>query len=132
MQCSFHIVVGYKVNLCLCFHSSRHSPLEKLSSQSTHTEPSVFKQPPPLEPPLSSPPPSLRDPPWPHGATPPGRPSLSDRPSTQSQRKDSSLSSVIPGHRIPRPYNKVASSEYRWITAVRWEEIRGVIGVFVV
>ncbi|XP_040926708.1 ataxin-7-like protein 2a isoform X2 [Betta splendens] len=86
----------------------RHSPLEKLSSQGSHTEPSVFKQPPPLEPPMSSPPPSLRDPPWPHGATPPGRLPHSDRPPTQSQRKDS-LSSVVPGHRIPRPYNKVAS-----------------------
>uniref|UniRef100_A0A3Q3G708 Ataxin 7-like 2a n=1 Tax=Labrus bergylta TaxID=56723 RepID=A0A3Q3G708_9LABR len=42
----------------------RHSPLEK-SSHSSHTESSVFKQPPPLEPPISSPPPSLRDPPWP-------------------------------------------------------------------
>uniref|UniRef100_A0A3Q3G5L3 Ataxin 7-like 2a n=1 Tax=Labrus bergylta TaxID=56723 RepID=A0A3Q3G5L3_9LABR len=41
-----------------------HSPLEK-SSHSSHTESSVFKQPPPLEPPISSPPPSLRDPPWP-------------------------------------------------------------------
>nr|XP_046237487.1 ataxin-7-like protein 2a [Scatophagus argus] len=85
----------------------RHSPLEK-PSHSSHTESSVFKQPPPLEPPLSSPPPSLRDPPWPHGGTPPGRPSPSDRPSTQSQRKDSS-GSAVSGHRIPRPYNKVAS-----------------------
>ncbi|KAM3621987.1 uncharacterized protein V6R79_018719 [Siganus canaliculatus] len=86
----------------------RHSPLEK-SSHSSHTESSVFKQPPPLEPPLSSPPPSLRDPPWPHGGTPPGRPSLSDRPPNQSQRKESSLTSTVPGHRIPRAYNKVAS-----------------------
>ncbi|KAM9859084.1 ataxin-7-like protein 2a [Aulostomus maculatus] len=84
----------------------RHSPLEK-SSHSSHTEASVFKQPPPLEPPMSSPPPSLRDPPWPHGGTPPGRPSPIDRPHTQ--RKDSPLASAIPSHRIPRPYNKVAS-----------------------
>ncbi|XP_035486925.2 ataxin-7-like protein 2a isoform X1 [Scophthalmus maximus] len=87
----------------------RHSPLEKPSSHSSHTESSVFKQPPPLEPPLSSPPPSLRDPPWPHGSTPPVRPSPSDKPPTQSQRKDSPLASVLPGHRVPRPYNKVAS-----------------------
>ncbi|XP_040890994.1 ataxin-7-like protein 2a isoform X2 [Toxotes jaculatrix] len=87
----------------------RHSPLEKSSSYSSHTESSVFKQPPPLEPPMNSPPPSLRDPPWPHGSTPPGRPLPSDRPPSQSQRKDSSLTSAVPGHRIPRPYNKVAS-----------------------
>ncbi|XP_034442726.1 ataxin-7-like protein 2a isoform X1 [Hippoglossus hippoglossus] len=87
----------------------RHSPLEKLSSYSSHTESSVFKQPSPLEPPMSSPPPSLRDPPWPHGSTPPGRPSPSDRPPTQSQRKDSPLAPAVPSHRIPRPYNKVAS-----------------------
>lgn len=66
----------------------------------------MFKQPPPLEPPRSSPPPSLRDPPW------PVRPLLSDRPSSQNQRKDSSLAPTVPGHRSPRPYNKVASSEY--------------------
>ncbi|XP_039972114.1 ataxin-7-like protein 2a isoform X1 [Xiphias gladius] len=87
----------------------RHSPLEKSSSYSSHTESSVFKQPPPLDPPMSSPPPSLRDPPWPHGSTPPGRPLPSDRPPSQSQRKDSSLATAVPGHRIPRPYNKVAS-----------------------
>ncbi|XP_059185931.1 ataxin-7-like protein 2a isoform X2 [Centropristis striata] len=86
----------------------RHSPLEK-STHSSHTESSVFKQPPPLEPPISSPPPSLRDPPWPHGGTPPARPSPNDRPATQSQRKDSPMASPVPGHRIPRPYNKVAS-----------------------
>ncbi|XP_034549250.1 ataxin-7-like protein 2a isoform X2 [Notolabrus celidotus] len=88
----------------------RHSPLEK-SSHSSHTESSVFKQPPPLEPPMSSPPPSLRDPPWPHGGTPPGRPSPSDRsPSQSSQRKDSSQVSAVAGHRTPRAYNKVAST----------------------
>lgn len=90
--------------------SPRHPHVEK-SSHSSHPESLVFKQPPPLEPPMSSPPPSLRDPPWPHGGTPPGRPSPSDRPSTQSQRKDFSLAPAVPGHRIPRPYNKVASSE---------------------
>ncbi|CDQ74511.1 unnamed protein product [Oncorhynchus mykiss] len=61
----------------------RHSHLDK-SPHSGHSESAVFKQPPPLEPPLSSPPPSLRDPPWPHGGTPPGRPSTTppSRPST--------------------------------------------------
>ncbi|XP_068170957.1 ataxin-7-like protein 2a [Antennarius striatus] len=83
----------------------RHPPLEK--SSHGHTESSLFKQPPPLEPPMSSPPPSVRDPPWPHGGAPPGRPG--DRPPAQTQRKDSSLPSSMPGHRIPRPYNKVAS-----------------------
>lgn len=97
----------------LLLPSLRHSSLEK-SSHSSHSESSVFKQPPPLEPPMSSPPPSLRDPPWPHGGTPPGRPSPGDRAPTQSQRKESSLASTVPGHRIPRPYNKVASSEYKW------------------
>ncbi|XP_068598932.1 LOW QUALITY PROTEIN: ataxin-7-like protein 2a [Brachionichthys hirsutus] len=81
----------------------RHSPLEK-SSPSRRAEASLFKQPPPLEPPMSAPPPAVRDPPWPHGGTPPG-----DGPPTQIQRKDSPLSSPLAGHRIPRPYNKVAS-----------------------
>lgn len=102
---------GRQLTFELLSPSLRHSPLEK-SSHSSHTESSVFKQPPPLEPPMSSPPPSLRDPPWPHGGTPPGRPSTSDRPPSQGQRKDSSLVSVGPGHRVPRPYNKVASSKY--------------------
>nr|XP_023853259.1 ataxin-7-like protein 2 [Salvelinus alpinus] len=56
----------------------RHSHLDK-SPHSGHSESAVFKQPPPLEPPLSSPPPSLRDPPWPHGGTPPGRHSHLDK-----------------------------------------------------
>lgn len=88
--------------------SLRHSPLEK----SAPSEASVFKQPPPLEPPMSSPPASLRDPPWPHGGTLPVRSLLSDRPPSQNQWKDPSLAPTIPGHRSPRPYNKVASSEY--------------------
>ncbi|XP_019723215.1 ataxin-7-like protein 2a isoform X1 [Hippocampus comes] len=85
---------------------SRHSPLEK-SSHGSHTDSSVFKQPPPLEPPISSPPSILRDPPWPHGGTPPARPSPTERSPTQ--RKDSSPGSVVQSHRIPKPYNKVAS-----------------------
>ncbi|KAM4588120.1 ataxin-7-like protein 2a isoform 3-T3 [Odontesthes bonariensis] len=93
----------------------RHSPLEK-SSHSSHSESSVFKQPPPLEPQIMSPPPSLRDPPWPHGGAPTGRPSPSDRHPTQ--RKDAAQPSVVSGHRIPRPYNKVASSEF---TRTDWE-----------
>lgn len=88
--------------MCVC--PLRHSPLEKPA----HLEASVFKQPPPLEPPRNSPPPSLRDPPW------PVRPLLSDRPSGQNQRKDPALAPTVPGHRSPRPYNKVASSECGW------------------
>ncbi|XP_058488493.1 ataxin-7-like protein 2a isoform X1 [Solea solea] len=99
----------------------RHSPLDKSSSYSSHTETSVFKQPPPLEPQMSSPQPSLRDPPWPHGSTPPGRASPTDRPPSQSQRKDVSLASVMPGHRIPRPYNKVASICIREVTRLQRE-----------
>ncbi|CDQ60399.1 unnamed protein product [Oncorhynchus mykiss] len=85
----------------------RHSPLDK-SPHSGHSESAVFKQPPPLEPPLSSPLLSLRDPPWPHGDTPPGRPSNSER--THTQRKEVTSSPTLPAHlRGPRPYNKVAS-----------------------
>ncbi|XP_038145113.1 ataxin-7-like protein 2a isoform X2 [Cyprinodon tularosa] len=84
----------------------RHSPLEK-SFHSSHKEPAVFKQPPLLEPPVLSPPPSLRDPPWPHGAPSAGRPPSSDKQPTQ--RKDSAQLSAAMGHRVPRPYNKVAS-----------------------
>uniref|UniRef100_H3C1Q4 Ataxin 7-like 2a n=1 Tax=Tetraodon nigroviridis TaxID=99883 RepID=H3C1Q4_TETNG len=68
-----------------------------------YRHPKNSKQPPPLEPPRSSPPPSLRDPPW------PVRPLLSDRPSSQNQRKDPAMAPIVPGHRSPRPYNKVAS-----------------------
>lgn len=89
--------------------ATRHSPLEK-PAHSSHAESALFKQPPPLEPPMSSPAPSLRDPPWPHGGTPPGRPAIDRSP---NQRKDSSLGSLVPSNRVPRPYNKVASSEYR-------------------
>ncbi|XP_031689993.1 ataxin-7-like protein 2a isoform X1 [Oncorhynchus kisutch] len=85
----------------------RHSPLDK-SPHSGHSESAVFKQPPPLEPPLSSPLPSLRDPPWPHGDTPPGRPSNSEK--THTQRKEVTSAPNLPAHlRGPRPYNKVAS-----------------------
>lgn len=86
----------------------RLSPLEK-SFHSSHKEVAVFKPPPPLEPPVLSPPPSLRDPPWPHGAPPAGRPASSDKP--PPQRKDSPQLSAVMGHRVPRPYNKVASSK---------------------
>ncbi|XP_041744518.1 ataxin-7-like protein 2 [Coregonus clupeaformis] len=91
----------------------RHSTLDK-SPHSGHSESAVFKQPPPLEPPLSSPPPSLRDPPWPHGDTPPSRPATTPRPSnserTNTQRKEATSAPTLPAHlRGPRPYNKVAS-----------------------
>ncbi|XP_036007386.1 ataxin-7-like protein 2a [Fundulus heteroclitus] len=84
----------------------RHSPLEK-SFHSSHKETAVFKQPPPLEPPVLPPPPSLREPPWQHGPTSTGRPSPSDKLPTQ--KRDSSQLSAVIGHRVPRPYNKVAS-----------------------
>lgn len=80
----------------------------------SHTDSSVFKQPHSLDPPMSSPPPSLRDPPWPHGGAPPARPSAAERPPPPLQpspRKESSLPCGAPSHRIPRPYNKVASSK---------------------
>eukprot|EP00063_Salmo_salar_P048327 XP_014023162.1 PREDICTED: ataxin-7-like protein 2 [Salmo salar] len=87
----------------------RHSHLDK-SPHSGHSESAVFKQPPPLESPLSSPPPSLRDPPWPHGGTPPGRPSTTPPPGPHTQRKEAITVPTLPGHlRGPRPYNKVAS-----------------------
>ncbi|XP_064823944.1 ataxin-7-like protein 2 [Oncorhynchus masou masou] len=89
----------------------RHSHLDK-SPHSGYSESAVFKQPPPLEPPLSSPPPSLRDQPWPHGGTPPGRPSTTPpgRERTHTQRKEAITVPTLPGHlRGPRPYNKVAS-----------------------
>ncbi|XP_020786651.1 ataxin-7-like protein 2a isoform X1 [Boleophthalmus pectinirostris] len=86
--------------------ATRHSPLEK-SSYNSHSEPKIFKAPPILEPQMSSPPASLRDPPWPHGGGPPIRPTPSDRPPTP--KKDALLSSSVPAHRIPRAYNKVAS-----------------------
>ncbi|KAK7880280.1 hypothetical protein WMY93_030647 [Mugilogobius chulae] len=88
--------------------ATRHSPLEK-SSHNSHSEPhsEVFKAPPVLEPQISSPPSSLRDPPWPHGGGPPIRPTPSDRPPTP--KKDAPQSSSVPPHRVPRAYNKVAS-----------------------
>ncbi|XP_076860693.1 ataxin-7-like protein 2a isoform X1 [Brachyhypopomus gauderio] len=80
----------------------RLSPLEKPSGPG-HSESSVFKQPPPLEPPRNSPPPSLRDPPWPHGGPSPSRPSPTERP--QAQRGEAGSAPVAPGHaRGTRPY----------------------------
>ncbi|XP_028303325.1 ataxin-7-like protein 2a [Gouania willdenowi] len=85
----------------------RPSNQEK-SSNSSLSEMGVFKPPPPLEPPISSPPPSLRDPPWPHGGTPPGRNSPADSRNLP-QRKESTSPSAMSAHRVPRPYNKMAS-----------------------
>ncbi|XP_030633747.1 ataxin-7-like protein 2a [Chanos chanos] len=85
----------------------RLSPLEKTSS-SGHSESSVFKQPPPLEPPRSSPPPSLRDPPWPHGSPSPSRASPSERPLAQ---REGLSSAPVPAHlRGPRTY-KISRKE---------------------
>ncbi|KAL7837134.1 hypothetical protein SRHO_G00268450 [Serrasalmus rhombeus] len=86
----------------------RLSPLEK-TSNSGHSESSVFKQPPPLEPPRNSPPPSLRDPPWPHGGPSPSRPVTTER--SPSQRAEPSSAPATPGHaRGTRPH-KVSKKE---------------------
>ncbi|XP_066526157.1 ataxin-7-like protein 2a isoform X2 [Hoplias malabaricus] len=86
----------------------RLSPLEKTSS-SGHSESSVFKQPPPLEPPRNSPPPSLRDPPWPHGGPSPSRPSSTER--SPGQRTEPSSAPATPGQvRGSRPH-KVSKKE---------------------
>ncbi|KAG9260644.1 ataxin-7-like protein 2 [Astyanax mexicanus] len=86
----------------------RLSPLDK-SSSSAHSESSVFKQPPPLEPPRNSPPPSLRDPPWPHGGPSPSRPAATEK--SPSQRAETGSSPATPGHaRGSRPH-KVSKKE---------------------
>ncbi|XP_047661753.1 ataxin-7-like protein 2a isoform X2 [Tachysurus fulvidraco] len=82
----------------------RLSPLEKTSS-SGHSESTVFKQPPPLEPPRSSPPPSLRDPPWPYGGPSPSRPSPSSTEKSPAQRAESGTANASTPHaRSNRPY----------------------------
>ncbi|KAB5536818.1 hypothetical protein PHYPO_G00111700 [Pangasianodon hypophthalmus] len=82
----------------------RLSPLEKTSS-SGHSESTVFKQPPPLEPPRSSPPPSLRDPPWPYGGPSPSRPSPGSTDKSPAQRAESgSANAAAPHARSNRPY----------------------------
>ncbi|TRY94879.1 hypothetical protein DNTS_032980 [Danionella cerebrum] len=68
-----------------------HSP-----SNSSHSEPAVFKQPPPLEPTRSSPPPPHRDPPWPHGGPSPNRLPSAERP--QSQRGEGASGPLASGH----------------------------------
>ncbi|XP_073732328.1 ataxin-7-like protein 2a [Misgurnus anguillicaudatus] len=83
-----------------------HSSLEK-TSNSGHSESSVFKQPPPIEPTRSSPPPTHRDPPWPHGGPSPSRPSSSERP--QSQKGESPSAPNTSGHlRGQRTYKMVS------------------------
>ncbi|KAK9966772.1 hypothetical protein ABG768_003864 [Culter alburnus] len=82
-----------------------HSP-----SNSSHSESAVFKQPPPIEPTRSSPPPTHRDPPWPHGGPSPNRPSSTERP--QSQRGEVASAPVAPGHlRGQRTYKMVSKKE---------------------
>ncbi|XP_053508410.1 ataxin-7-like protein 2a isoform X1 [Ictalurus furcatus] len=82
----------------------RLSPLEKTSS-SGHSESNVFKQPPPLEPPRSSPPPSLRDPPWPYGGPSPSRPSPGSTEKSPGQRAETgSANATAPHARSNRPY----------------------------
>ncbi|KAJ7999463.1 hypothetical protein DPEC_G00194690 [Dallia pectoralis] len=74
----------------------RLTSLDK-SLYGSQSESAVFKQPPPLEPPLSSPSPSLRDPPWPHGGTSPARPppTLQPHPAGHHPRRIPDL--------LPRP-----------------------------
>lgn len=86
--------------------AARHSPLEK-SVQSSCSETKVFKAPPILEPQISSPSPSFRDPPWPHGGGNSLRQTSTDRPPTP--KKDAPAPCPAPAHRTPRAYNKVAS-----------------------
>ncbi|KAF4093574.1 hypothetical protein AMELA_G00003460 [Ameiurus melas] len=82
----------------------RLSPLEKTSS-SGHSESNVFKQPPPLEPQRSSPPPSLRDPPWPYGGPSPSRPSAGSTEKSPGQRAETgSANATAPHARSNRPY----------------------------
>ncbi|KAF5902746.1 ataxin-7-like protein 2, partial [Clarias magur] len=82
----------------------RLSPLEKTSS-SGHSESAIFKQPPPLEPARSSPPPSLRDPPWPYGGPSPSRPSPGSTEKSPAQRVESGSANAAPPHaRSNRPY----------------------------
>lgn len=82
-----------------------HSP-----SNSGHSESAVFKQPPPIEPTRSSPPPTHRDPPWPHGGPSPNRPSSTERP--PSQRGEAASAPVTSGHlRGPKTYKMVPKKE---------------------
>ncbi|XP_062842621.1 ataxin-7-like protein 2a [Trichomycterus rosablanca] len=91
-------------------HSKTHkdgvrlSPMEK-SSTSGHSESTVFKQPPPMEPPRGSPPTSLRDPPWPYGGPSPNRPSPTSSEKSPGPRVESSSANSLPSHaRGSRPY----------------------------
>nr|XP_029538538.1 ataxin-7-like protein 2 [Oncorhynchus nerka] len=86
----------------------RHSHLDK-SPHSGHSESAVFKQPPPLEPPLSSPPPSLRDPPWPHGGTPPSRSSTTP-PSRSSTTPPGRSSTTPPGRSSTTPPGRASTT----------------------
>ncbi|XP_051531460.1 ataxin-7-like protein 2 isoform X2 [Myxocyprinus asiaticus] len=80
------------------------------TTNSGHSESSVFKQPPPIDPPRSSPPPPHRDPPWPHGGPSPSRPSSTERP--QSQKGEAASAPVASGHlRGPRTYKMVTKKE---------------------
>ncbi len=103
-QCNLLLFASYTI--CIFIYdnlSTRHSP-----SNSDHSESAVFKQPPPIEPTRSSPPPTHRDPPWPHGGPSPNRPSSTERP--QSLRGEAASAPVTSGHlRGPRTYKIVSS-----------------------
>ncbi|XP_005172962.2 ataxin-7-like protein 2a isoform X2 [Danio rerio] len=85
-----------------------HSPSN--SSNSAHSESAVFKQPPPIEPTRSSPPPAHRDPPWPHGGPSPNRPPpAAERP--QSQRGEAASAPVPSGHLRGTKTHKMVSKK---------------------
>lgn len=105
-------------SLCLLVSSCRLSPLEKTSS-SGHSESTVFKQPPPLEPPRSSPPPNLRDPPWPYGGPSPSRPSPGSTEKSPAQRAEcGSANAAAPHARSNRPYK---TSSKRSVSSCTWK-----------
>ncbi|XP_028854097.1 ataxin-7-like protein 2a isoform X2 [Denticeps clupeoides] len=82
----------------------RLSPHEK-SPHSAHSESLVFKQPPPLDPPRSSTPPNLRDPPWPSGGTMSSRPASAEKP--LAQRGEQGV-----GNRGPKTYKVVSKKVF--------------------
>ncbi|XP_036386864.1 ataxin-7-like protein 2a [Megalops cyprinoides] len=85
------------------------SPLDKVSGTAPPGS-SSFKQPPPSESPPESPAPSLRDPPWPHGATPPSVPPASEKP-LQRRGEPGRSPSLLAPLRGPRTYKKVSRKE---------------------
>ncbi|XP_035244828.1 ataxin-7-like protein 2a isoform X2 [Anguilla anguilla] len=69
-----------------------------------------IKQPPPSDSPPESPAPSLRDPPWPHGGTPPGTTPPSEKP-LQRRGEPGRSPNLLAPLRGPRTYKKVSRKE---------------------